>query len=225
MLSRLKFIVRSIFKSKYFISIISFTILSFAIGEILARYYLGLGTPPLSVADPTIEYLYQSNQNLYRFGHHFITNQYGMRSPPLATVKGSNEFRIMVFGDSVVNGGAPTDQSELATTLVQEKLSKKINKNVFVGNISAGSWGPGNWLEYAKKYGFFNADIVILILSSHDYNDNPTYAPLDPITQPTKQPISALMEGIQVYLPRLVIFLIYRMRLIRTIQYQVIQVR
>ena len=107
----------------------------------------------------------------------------------------------MVFGDSFLNGGNQTDHAVLATTVLQNSLSETKDK-VVVGNISAGSWGPGNWLAYAKEYGFFEADIVVLLISSHDYADNPTFQPLNPNTHPTEKPISAFFEGITRYLPR-----------------------
>ena len=172
------------------------------IGEMFSRYCLGLGTPPLLIIHPTIEYLYKPNQNVYRFRNHFITNQYGMRAESFSQKKIGDELRVMVFGDSIVNGGNLTDQSELATSLLKDNLSKILRKNVIIGNISAGSWGPGNWLAYAQEYGFFDADIIILVISSHDYIDNPTFQPLDKNTHPTKQPVSALVEGIERYLPR-----------------------
>jgi hypothetical protein len=125
-----------------------------------------------------------------------------MRSEPFSKKKNSNELRVMVFGDSVVNGGNLTDHDNLATTILKDKLSKILDKNVVVGNISAGSWGPGNWLAYAQEYGFFDADIIVLVISSHDYIDNPTFQPLDTNTHPTTKPISALIEGIERYLPR-----------------------
>ena len=186
----------------YIISNIFGIIFLISIGEIFARYYLGLGTPPLSISDPRIEYMFKPNQDVYRFGNHFITNEYGMRSESFSKKKSSDELRIMVFGDSVVNGGNLTDHAKLATSILKEKLTKILSKNVVVGNISAGSWGPGNWLAYAKEYGFFDADIIILVISSHDYIDNPTFQPLDKNTHPTKQPVSALLEGIERYLPR-----------------------
>ena len=171
-------------------------------GEIGARYFLGLGTPPLSVPHPRIEYMFKPNQDVYRFGNRFIVNQYGMRTEPFAAKKEKDEFRIMVFGDSILNGGNLTDQADLATSLVRDGLTKVGYKNVVVGNISAGSWGPGNWLAYAKEYGFFDADIIVLVISSHDYADNPTFQPLDKNTHPTANPVSALLEGVERYLPR-----------------------
>ena len=173
-----------------------------AVGELFARYYLGLGTPPLSVADPKIEYMFMPDQDVYRFHNHFVTNHYGMRSDPFPQKREGHELRIMVFGDSVLNGGNLTDNADLATTLLKKRLTELTSRNVVVGNISAGSWGPGNWLAYASKYGFFDADLIILVISSHDYADNPTFQPLNPNTHPTVRPFSAMTEGVTRYLPR-----------------------
>ncbi len=172
-------------------------------GEFISRYILGLGTPPLSVAHPTIEYLFKPNQNVYRFGNHFVTNNYGMRSDDFGLHKQKEEIRILIFGDSVVNGGNLTDQQELATEIIKKKLEEKINdKIITVGNVSAGSWGPGNWLAYVKQYGFFDADYIVLVTNSEDYQDNPAFQALNPNTHPTRMPGSALMEAVERYLPR-----------------------
>lgn len=185
--------------------ILSFVVLICAIvgAEVFARYHLGLGTPPLTIKHSKIEYMFKPNQDVYRFGNRFFTNQYGMRTPPFPQKKqDQNEFRIMVFGDSVINGGNLTDHNELATTLLAEQLSQKISNQVIVGNISAGSWGPGNWLAYAQEYNLFDADMVVLVISSHDYRDNPTFKTLNENTHPTRKPLSAVIEGITRYLPR-----------------------
>jgi hypothetical protein len=187
---------------KNLVWIVSLLIPAAIVGEIGAKYYLGLGTPPLVVTHPRIEYMFKPNQDVYRFGNHFITNQYGMRTEPFNSQKINSEFRVMVFGDSVLNGGNLTDHSALSTTILKNKLSEVKGENVVVGNISAGSWGPGNWLAYAKEYGFFGANVVVLVISSHDYADNPTFESLNPNTHPTAAPISALFEGATRYLPR-----------------------
>jgi hypothetical protein len=193
-----KYLIQNIIKKKYLIRSFCLSILLVASAEIFARYYLGLGTPPLSMSHPSIEYMFKPNQDVYRYGHHVIINQYGMRSAPFENNKGANELRIMVFGDSVINGGSQTDQTEVATSILKEQITR-LHRNVVVGNISAGSWGPGNWLAYAKEYGFFDADIVVLVLSSHDYIDNPSFDPLNKYTHPTENPASALSEGIEKY--------------------------
>ncbi|BDD87658.1 SGNH/GDSL hydrolase family protein [Desulfofustis limnaeus] len=174
-------------------------------GEWFARFVLGLGDPPLSTTHPRIEYMYTPDQDVQRFGNRFLVNGYGMRSEPFAVHKGEDELRLLVFGDSVVNGGNLTDHENLATTLLKDELfSLAGGRKVVVGNVSAGSWGPGNWLAYSQTYGFFGADVVVLVVSSHDVCDSPTFTPLDPITHPSKKPLSALSEGITRYLPRYV---------------------
>ncbi|MEM9087724.1 MAG: hypothetical protein AAGC93_03165 [Cyanobacteria bacterium P01_F01_bin.53] len=157
------------------------------------------------------------NQSVMRFGNRFMSNAYGMRSAPLGKEKAADELRVMVFGDSIVNGGDSVDQADLATTQLQASLNQASNQNVVnqnivnqnvksqnavVGNISSNSWGPGNWLAYAQEYGFFEADTVVLVISSHDYADVPTFEPLEESSFPTQQPISALSEALIRYAPK-----------------------
>jgi hypothetical protein len=55
--------------------------------------------------------------------------------------------RVLVFGDSVV------------------------------GNVATPSWGPGNWLGWARRFGFLQATDVVLVISSHAAADNPSPEP------------------------------------------------
>lgn len=181
-----------------------FAMVSVLVGvELFARLGLGLGTPPLSVTHPSIEYLFKPNQDVNRFGNRILINAYGMRTPAFPAHKQNPaERRIMVFGDSVINGGAQTDHEAVSTSLLARDLSRAWQAPVVVGNISAGSWGPGNWLAYAREYGWFDADAVVLVMSSHDTADNPAFAPLNPNTHPTEGPWTAVGEGLTRYLPR-----------------------
>lgn len=165
----------------------------FGIAEFGARYWLGLGTPPLSVSHPTIEYMFSPNQDVYRFGNHIIYNEYGMRSVAIEEV--DQPHRVIVFGDSVVNGGSLTDHAALATSLAT-------NSEVFYGNVSAGSWGPANIVAWIDEYGFLDSEAAILVISSHDLHDAPSFAPLNPKTHPSESPIFALWEGVNRYAPR-----------------------
>ena len=166
-------------------------------GELTARFALGLGDPPLLMADPHIEYLFRPNQDCLRFGNRVHYNAYSMRSDDFPASKTNPaELRVMVIGDSIINGGNPTDQSNLATTLLGPMLSARLNRSVVVGNISAGSWGPLNELAYVQKYGLFDADVVAIVLSSHDVADVPTFGPL---AGETEKPICALAEGLRRY--------------------------
>lgn len=170
--------------------------------ELVSRFVLGLGTPPLYEADTGFEYRLLPNQDVQRFGNHIQVNRWGMRSPDFRSTKTDPlELRVMVFGDSVVNGGSQIDQGALSTSLLQSALQTRLVRPVTVGNISAGSWGPGNWLAYAQRFGFFEADVVVLVVGSGDHADNPSFAPLD-ADHPTEAPTLALQEAVHRYLPR-----------------------
>jgi lysophospholipase L1-like esterase len=175
--------------------------------ELAACFVLGLGTPPLSITHPTIEYLFAPNQDVNRFGNRILINSVGMRSPDFSATKAPDEFRVLAFGDSVLNGGNLTDHENLATTILAKEFSSTRARPVTVGNVSAGSWGAGNWLAYAQEYGFFESDVVLLLISSHDIADNPTFAPLNPHTHPQVRPMFAAWEGVTRYLPRYLPFL------------------
>ena len=175
-------------------------------GELTARFYLGLGDPPLFVSDPEIEYLNKPAMTYQRFGNRLVYNAYSMRCDDFPKHKSDpTQLRVLVLGDSVISGGSLTDQSQLATELLQARLLLELNRSVVVGNISAGSWGPGNLLAYVKRFGWFEADIVVIVLSSHDYADHPTFKPVvgrHP-SMPDHTPFLALGEVFTRYSSRL----------------------
>ena len=184
-------------------------LLLFVIAELVARFYLGLGDPPLSVADADVEYLFKPSQDVRRFGNRIYYNAYSMRADEFPKDKSHpNELRVIVIGDSIVNGGSQTDQAQLATSILQQRLRERLGRPVVGGNVSAGSWGPVNMLAYARKFGLFDADVVVIVLSSHDYGDAPT-EPFTPVVgvqpeYPDRRPVLALGELLSRYLlPRL----------------------
>ena len=78
--------------------------------------------------------------------------------------------RVFVVGDSVVNGGVLTDHADLATTLLQDAFPQ-----VQVCNVSAGSWGPGNYTAYFRKHLNLigSNDVLFVEVNSHDlWEDN-----------------------------------------------------
>lgn len=175
-------------------------------GEIVARLGLGLGDPPLNEAFPDLEYALRPG-TYHRFGNTIRINSHHMRSDEFPARKTSpDELRVMVMGDSVVNGGSLTDQADLATEAIQRELGRALGRPVVVGNVSAGSWGPGNLLAYARRFGLFDTDVVVIVLNSVDASDNPTGRPvvgIDP-SFPARRPWSALGEAVTRYLlPRL----------------------
>jgi lysophospholipase L1-like esterase len=171
--------------------------------EVFARFALGLGDPPLFQKDDAIEYVLKPG-TYRRFGHTIHINRWSQRSPEIEAKKSDpNEFRVLVIGDSVVNGGALLDDTEIATTLLERALTTQLNRPVRVLNISAGSWGPANQLAYLEKVGTFDADAAVIVWSSHDASDVPRFDGLRD-DQPEQRPMLAVGELITRYaLPRL----------------------
>jgi lysophospholipase L1-like esterase len=178
--------------------------------ELFSRYYLGLGDPPLSMADPDTGYISRPNQTCFRFGNTIHYNAYCMRSPDFPAHKSDpQEFRVMVLGNSIINGGAQTDQSQVCTSILQRALGDKLHRPVIVGNISAGGWGPLNEWPYVKTRGLFDADVVVIVLNS---NNAASRFPAGPVAGvdpsfPDHKPCCATWEAVTRYLPRYLPFL------------------
>ncbi|ODS84693.1 MAG: hypothetical protein ABS46_02895 [Cytophagaceae bacterium SCN 52-12] len=161
--------------------------------ELILRFGYGFCSAPLYIEDPDYEYIYAPNQTVRRFGNTIRTNSLSMRNDELSP---SDSVTVLLIGDSVVNGGSLTDNAELASTLLEKRLSAELGKRVRVLNISAGSWGPDNSAAYLRKHGVFNAKAIGLVASSHDAYDIMTHAPqvgIDP-NLPDKQFRIAIVE-------------------------------
>lgn len=133
----------------------------------------GLGDVPRVLNDPRVEYLYAPNGHYRRLGKRIEINSFSMRADPFPERKASpTERRVMVIGDSIINGGSMLDQPEIVTSVLQRELRSRLkNQSIIVGNISAGSWGPQNQLAYIERFGLLDADAAVLVVSSHDATD------------------------------------------------------
>ena len=172
------------------------------VGEVVSRKMIGLGAPPLYVSYDGMEYKLKPNQDIVRFGNRIAINNASMRtSSNIQDMPEPGKSRILIFGDSVLWGGSQIDQAYIATSLLSKKLSNKYE----IFNVSAGSWGPGNWNEYIKENGLFNADKVILLMNSGDLTDMPNRLESMPnLKRPTTNPPSALWELLTRYVtPRI----------------------
>ena len=168
------------------------------LSEVAFRLVMGLGDPPLYIADPEIGYLLAPEQKLRRQGSVYETNQYSMRSQPLQ----SETERILLVGDSVVNGSWWTDQTQTLSNLLANQIEKDSQDSVEVLNISANSWGPRNELAYLKRFGLFDASTLILVINTDDLvateptsivvGKSPSY--------PNKKPTLALIEYYQLFI-------------------------
>jgi hypothetical protein len=144
------------------------------LAEVLLRTIWGFGTPILVEWDARYEYRMAPNQSIRRFGKRIETNALGLRSRPFEPRKlDPNELRVLVIGDSVMQGGSHVDQESLATAILERALAERLKRPVLVINASANSWGPANQLAFVDAEGTFDADIAILVLSSHDLVDLP----------------------------------------------------
>ena len=174
-------------------------ILLLVAGELFARFYLGLGDPPLTMNDAEMGYRFRPSMTYHRFGHLIHYNAFSERSDDFPAHKSQpNELRVMLLGDSVINGGVLTDQSETCTAILQRRLSEELHRPVLVGNASAGGWGTPNEVGYVHEFGFLDADVVVLVVSSHDAS---VYA-WDVSVAPEfvqERPVSALWEGFTRY--------------------------
>lgn len=145
----------------------------------------GLTRLPLYTSDDKYEYLYLGNQKtrIY-YNINFATNELGLRSNPIDP----NKPKILLCGDSVINGGNRISNNRLASTLIDYLFLE-----YQVLNISAGSWGVTNSAEFIKKHNI-TGEVIILVISSHDYDDNPTFK--TPLGVHPNFPISNRSTGI-----------------------------
>ena len=191
-------------KTKRVVIIGGIVVASIVGAELFARYSLGLGDPPLSVADAEIDYIFAPNQNCRRFGNHIVYNNCSMRCD-FDVVPSPAVRRIFVVGDSVVNGGVLTDHSDLATTILQEQLDPS-RLRTQVCNVSAGSWGPGNYAAYFRRHGDLvgTNDVMIVEVNSHDlWEDDPLATKGanvgKDVSLPDHKPWCALYDGFNRY--------------------------
>lgn len=177
-----------------FIVVIVLLVLS----ELILRFYWGFCDAVLIKEDLAFEYIAQPDQSRFRFRKHIKYNEFSMRSDSVR----KNSYKILGFGDSVINGGSLTDQDSLATTKLGKSLSTLMDRDVQVLNISAGSWGPDNCAAYLNKYGDFNAKMILLVVSSHDAYDNMTFERIVGVNPafPNKQYPLAIAELLDRYI-------------------------
>jgi GDSL-like Lipase/Acylhydrolase family len=172
--------------------------------ELGLRLFLGFGNPLLYLADDQIGYLLAPNQDVRRFGHRIMVNAYSMRSPAISPARSPDSLRVFLIGDSVANGGWWTDQADTISTLMQQQLSTAALgiAQVEVLNASANSWGPRNELAYLKRFGTFDAQVVVLLLNTDDlFATTPTSVQVGrDRNYPNRKPPLALIEVISRYI-------------------------
>lgn len=171
--------------------------------ELVLRWGFGLGQPMILVADPEIGYYFAPNQAGHRFGHRLQYNAYAQRSEPLEEPK--PDLRILMTGDSVLNGGNLTDQADTISEQLETDL-QQAGQTAEVLNASAGSWGIGNQWAYLQRFGALESDLLILQIGTHDLIQPTSTAELVGIAPhlPDHRPPLAIVEVWERYLgPRI----------------------
>ncbi len=128
----------------------------------------GLGDPLIYRADQEIGYLLAPNQRVRRSGARIEINQYSMRGSPILREKPAGVFRVLMLGDSIINGNWWTDQPQILSERLRSQLQPLTQPLVEVLNASANSWGPRNELAYLQKFGSFQANCLILVINTDD---------------------------------------------------------
>ncbi|MEM9482316.1 MAG: SGNH/GDSL hydrolase family protein [Cyanobacteria bacterium P01_F01_bin.116] len=162
--------------------------------ELGLRLLFGFGNPPLYIADDEIGYLLAPDQRVRRFGNRIEINQYSMRTHAITKARPEDTLRIFLVGDSIVNGNWWTDQTQTLSALLKQTLV--VAQPVEVLNASANSWGPRNELAYLRRFGTFDAQIVVLVINTDDLfgtEPSPLQVGKDR-SYPDKKPLLALLE-------------------------------
>jgi hypothetical protein len=118
-----------------------------------------------------------------------------MRGPTISEEKPDDLFRVLVLGDSVVFGHININQADLATTRLSG-LELGDGRKIEALNVSAPSWGPGNLLAWIEANGLLGADTAVVVLSSHDLEDDRTFAAPDQRIYPQEQPLFAIGDWV-----------------------------
>jgi GDSL-like Lipase/Acylhydrolase family len=175
--------------------------------EILLRLLFGFGSPLIYKADPDIGYLLAPNQKVRRFGNQIEINEYSMRSNSIVADRPDSTLRVLMIGDSIVNGGWWTDQKDILSAMVAKQIIAKQGSSPFptieVLNASANSWSPRNELAYLKRFGLFASQMVVLVINTDDlFATAPTPLPVGhDLNYPDRRPPLALVEVAQRFLP------------------------
>ncbi|MEL7141979.1 MAG: SGNH/GDSL hydrolase family protein [Cyanobacteria bacterium J06643_4] len=174
--------------------------LSFLALEFFLRTAVGLATPALVITDAKTGYRFKPNQSVTRLGNRITYNQYSQRSDAIQVDKPDNTLRILMVGDSVLNGGSHITQADTITEKLETKLLEQ-NYPAEVLNASAGSWGISNLKGYLDKFGTFQSDIVILQIGSHDLiQPTSTSDAVGRASHPDKSPLLATQALITHYI-------------------------
>jgi len=141
--------------------------------ELIFRYVCGFGDPVVVETDPIIEYQLVASKRYRRFHNDIFINSHRMRSREFEWDK-VDEARVLLVGDSIVYGDHHLDQTATISAQLEQQLAT-MQCPALVMAAATSSWGPKNELEFLNRYGFFHAQAVVVVLSTHDHLDYPSF--------------------------------------------------
>lgn len=145
-----------------------------AVTEVAVRYLLPQPTG-LSYQDRYGLALHYPGITRYlpQFGHEVTFNSVGMRDVEHPLEKPAGVFRILLLGDSFMEGLQVPFEGSLPY-LLEQSLGPQNGKRVEVLNAGVGGWGTDDELRYLTAYGLqYRPDLVVIAMTLHnDLSDN-----------------------------------------------------
>ena len=135
---------------------------------------VGLHELPIYESSDKYEYRFVPNQRCTVIGKNLIIKNLGLRGE---LPDGNDDVVVWYWGDSVINGGIRTDEDSLATTIWDDHAENHFGSSISTVNISQGSWGPENTLNFCKQHRseLGTPTLITLCVSSHDWSDRMTF--------------------------------------------------
>ena len=171
-----------------------------AIAAEIGLRLLGFGNPVLWIKDTRCGYRLRPEQHCVILGKRSDYNRWSQRSKEVSDAPLARKLRVLIVGDSVINGGIMVDQRETIGELVGDQLSR-LGKSAEVLTASAGSWALGNELGYLLEFGTLHSDVGVLEIGANDLPQPPGNSEkvgVDP-DFPEHRPLSALLFCLERY--------------------------
>jgi hypothetical protein len=174
-------------------------ILIFVFGEFALRFY-GFGDPLLYITPSEIGYIPKPNQEIQRYGGRVFINSFGMRSAEFSEKKSPDVYRIFMIGDSTLYGGSYIDQKEMFSEILKINLNNNLDlfpdhvKKIEILTLGVNGWGVHHKLAYLKKYGLYDSDRLIVVLSMSDIDRRKYGLEMLPFFHASKAPLFAWEE-------------------------------
>jgi hypothetical protein len=162
--------------------------------ELGLRFIFGMGHPVLY--DNTFAYGYRPvpGQQLSRTARKRIRiNNRSLRATrDWPALPDSSQLRLLYLGDSVTYGGSNIDDTETFCEISAADLTRRIGRDVLVGNAGVNGWGPQNILGLVHHEGFLGSRVVVVVGQEADFERALIHVAETPFWN--RQPSSAIEE-------------------------------